>query len=43
MREECLDFGGKVVRVNSLRASMAELIETKTRNLEDEILLSSIQ
>ena len=37
-REEDLDLEEKVVRANSLRASMVELIETKTRNLEDEIL-----
>jgi hypothetical protein len=34
-------LGGKkscATRANSLRTAMAELIETKTRNLEDEIL-----
>jgi DNA-directed RNA polymerase sigma subunit (sigma70/sigma32) len=37
-RQEDLELGQKVVRANSLRAAMAELIETKTSALEDEIL-----
>jgi hypothetical protein len=37
-RQEDLELGQKVVRANSLRTAMAELIEMKTSALEDEIL-----
>jgi galactokinase len=41
-RQEDLELGQKVVHANSLRAAMAELIETKTSALEDEEILYQV-